>query len=171
MVMARSIVRSLASFRDVDPKAVCIETNRILSQDLKAGMFMSLQLARIDARTGRLALAGCGHERPLVHRASGKVEKVELGGLVLGVLPDNSEHVALASIALEPGDSLLLYTDGVTEAMDPEGRLYGLSRLEGILLAHGHLAPVELLHAIEADVSRHAKGAEQHDDITLIALR
>ncbi|MBI3722676.1 SpoIIE family protein phosphatase [bacterium] len=171
MVMARSTVRSLSGQRDVDPKAVCVETNRILKQDLKPGLFMSLLLARADLRTGSLRLAGCGHERPLIRRASGKVERVDLGGLVLGVVADNAEHVAEMRVVLEPGDLLLLYTDGVTEAMDPRGKLYGLPRLEGLLMARGHEPPLELLHAIEADVSRHAQGAEQHDDITLIALR
>jgi sigma-B regulation protein RsbU (phosphoserine phosphatase) len=66
---------------------------------------------------------------------------------------------------------MLLYTDGVTEAMNPEGKLYTVERLEGILAAHGALAPSELMVAIDADIARHAAGAEQNDDVTLIAMR
>ncbi len=172
MVMARSILRSLASGRDVDPKQVAVEANRLLKQDLKPGLFMSLLLARCDARRGAIKLAGCGHDRPIVFRARTRsVEKIELGGLVLGVVADNSKQVAEAEVELAPGDQLLLYTDGVTEAMDPEKRLYGFDRLCGILSAHGHRSPAELLDAIEHDLARHTHGAEQHDDVTLIALR
>lgn len=172
MVMARSIIRSLSSGRDVDPRLVAIEANRLLKQDLKPGLFMSLLLARCDSRRGVVRLAGCGHERPLVWRAqTGDVEKIELGGLVLGVVADNSKQVADKEVHLDPGDHVLLYTDGVTEAMDPDNRPYGIDRLTGILAAHGHRTPVELLDAIEQDLSRHARGAEQHDDVTLIALR
>ncbi|MEZ0227803.1 MAG: SpoIIE family protein phosphatase [Planctomycetota bacterium] len=172
MVMARSILRSLSSGRDVEPKLVAIEANRLLKQDLKPGLFMSLLLARCDARKGVIRLAGCGHDRPLVYRAkSMTVEKIDLGGLVLGVVADNSKQVAEAEVRLEPGDHLLLYTDGVTESMDPDEKMYGLDRLTGILTAHGHRSPPELLDAIEQDLARHARGAEQHDDVTLIALR
>ncbi len=172
MVMARSILRSLASGRDVDPKLVAVEANRLLKQDLKPGLFMSLLLARCDARRRVLRLAGCGHERPLVYRAATRaVEKIELGGLVLGVVADNSKQVAEAELHLASGDHVLLYTDGVTEAMDPEQRIYGLDRLSGILAAHGHRSPAELLDAIEQDINRHVGGAEPHDDVTLIALR
>ena len=172
MVMARSILRSLASGRDVDPKLVAVEANRLLKQDLKPGLFMSLLLARCDGRRGALKLAGCGHERPIVYRSrTREVEKIDLGGLVLGVVADNSKQVADAEVRLEPGDHLLLYTDGVTESMDPEKRIYGYDRLAGILAAHGHRSPGDLLDAIEQDLARHARGAEQHDDVTLIALR
>src|SRR5581483_9997446 len=169
MVMARSIIRSLSSGRDVDPRLVAIEANRLLKQDLKPGLFMSLLLARCDSRRGVLRLAGCGHERPIVWRKrTGQVEKLELGGLVLGVVADNSKQVADLEVHLEPGDHLLLYTDGVTEAMDPEDKPYGFDRLSGIMTAHGHRSPAELLDAIEQDLARHSRGAEQHDDVTLI---
>jgi serine phosphatase RsbU (regulator of sigma subunit) len=172
MVMARSTLRSLTSMRDVEPRLVAIETNRILKQDLKPGLFMSLLLARMNPARGTLRLAGCGHERPLVYRAAtGRVEKIDLGGLVLGVVADNSKQVADADVVLEPGDQILLYTDGVTEAMDPGGGCYTLDRLAGIFAAHGSRAPVELLDEIDKDVARHTAGAEQHDDITLIAVR
>ena len=172
MVMARSILHSLLEARSQDLVAVAVETNRLLKKDLKPGMFLSLLIAWCDGRTQTLKLAGCGHERPLVYRAKTKtVERIDLGGTVLGVVADNSKQVAEREIALEPGDQVLLYTDGATEAQDAASKPFTLARLEQALAAHGEKAPSRLLEAIEEDVLGHSRGREQHDDVTLIALR
>lgn len=171
MVMARSVLRSLVG-RGGLPRAVLRETNAILKQDLKPGMFMSLLLAYIDVATGRLLLAGCGHERPLVYRAATRaVERVDTGGLVLGVVPDIGPHIEEKRLALDPGDQILFYTDGVTEAVDPLGGQFGIERLSAVLAQYGHLPPARLVPAVLAALEEHSAGAEQHDDITLIAVR
>ena len=128
MVMARSILHSLLEARSQDLVAVAVETNRLLKKDLKPGMFLSLLIAWCDGRTQTLKLAGCGHERPLVYRAKTKtVERIDLGGTVLGVVADNSKQVAEREVALEPGDQVLLYTDGATEAQDAASKPYTLA--------------------------------------------
>jgi phosphoserine phosphatase RsbU/P len=171
MVMARSVLRSLVGHGNL-PRAVLRETNAILKQDLKPGMFMSVLLTLVDVATGRLLLAGCGHERPLVYRAStGSVELVDTGGLVLGVVPDIGPHIEEKRVTLGPGDQVLFYTDGVTEAVDPANVQLGMERLQGLLAEHGHLPPAQLIPAVLAAIEAHARGAEQHDDITLIAVR
>jgi phosphoserine phosphatase RsbU/P len=171
MVMARSVLRSLVG-RGGLPRAVLRESNLILKQDLKPGMFMSLLLATIDVATGRLLLAGCGHERPLVYRAADRrVERLETGGLVLGVVPDLGPYIEEVRVALAPGDQVLFYTDGVTEAQGPSREQYGLPRLERLLSEQGHLPPAQLVPTIQRALAAHGAGAEQHDDITLIAVR
>jgi serine phosphatase RsbU (regulator of sigma subunit) len=171
MVMARSVLRSLVG-RGGLPRAVLRETNAILKQDLKPGMFMSLLLAYLDVATGRLLLAGCGHERPLVYRAAERrVEKVDTGGLVLGVVPDIGPYIEEQRLALGPGDQILFYTDGVTEAVDPASAQFGIDRLAALLAEHGHLSPRDLIATVLTALDAHARGAEQHDDITLIAVR
>jgi sigma-B regulation protein RsbU (phosphoserine phosphatase) len=171
MVMARSILRSLVA-RNPRPGDVLRETNRLLKQDLKPGMFMSMLLATLDAENGRLLLAGCGHERPFVYRAAtGEVEKIELGGLVLGVVSDIGPHLAEARIELKPGDQLFLYTDGVTEAVNPARELFGIDRLLDLLRHHGDQAPHKLLETVFDALDFHAGEAMQHDDITMIAIR
>jgi sigma-B regulation protein RsbU (phosphoserine phosphatase) len=94
-----------------------------------------------------------------------------VGGLILGVVADIGPHLDERLVALEPGDQLLLYTDGVTEATDPEQRQFGLEALSELLALRGHLPPAELIAAILRALEGHAREAEQHDDITLIAIR
>lgn len=175
MVMARSILHSLverSGATAIDPRSIAVETNRLLKRDIKPGMFLSLLLGRCDAPTKSIRFAGCGHERPLVYRAkTGAVEPLELAGTVLGVLPDNSKHVAEVTVTLAPGDQVLLFTDGVTEAMDAGGKQYTPARLMKTFAEHGKLAPADLIKAIERDLTKHATGVDQHDDITMIALR
>lgn len=173
MVMARSILHSLvARSGGGDPRTIAVETNRLLKKDLKPGMFLSLLIGRCDDARGAIRFAGCGHERPLVYRAARKqVEQLDLRGTVLGVLPDITGHVAEAEVTLGPGDHVLLFTDGVNEAMDPAGQQYSVARLTRMLAEYGKLAPAELIRAIDTDLSLHARGADQHDDITMIALR
>lgn len=171
MVMARSILRSLVA-RMPHPKEVLREANRLLKQDLKPGMFMSMLLIAVDPNGGRLLLAGCGHERPLVYRKrTNTVERVDLGGLVLGVVSDLGEYLAEERISLEPGDQLFLYTDGVTEAINPSREPFGIDRVEDLLRVHGHEPPKRLVRHVLDALELHAAGATQHDDITLIALR
>lgn len=171
MVMARSVLRSLVG-RGGLPRAVLRESNFILKQDLKPGMFMSLLLATLDVATGRLLLAGCGHERPLLYRAATRtVEKIDTGGLVLGVVPDIGQFIEEKRVSLGPGDVVLFYTDGVTEAQAANKSQFGLARLEALLRDEGHRAPKELVGTIQRAVHAFAAGVEQHDDITLIAVR
>jgi len=174
MAMARSAIRSLVQREKVPRSTLPMlqGLNAHLCSDIPKGMFMTLNLLIWDSETKKLKYSPAGHEHILVYRAATKqVETTRAGGVACGVLKQASAMMQEKELALSKGDHVLLYTDGVTEAMDPEGKLYGLDRLEGIVIAHGHAAPLELLRAIEADVARHAQGAEQHDDITLIAIR
>lgn len=171
MVMARSILRSLVA-RGARPSDVLRETNRLLKQDLKPGMFMSMLLMTIDVASGRLYLAGCGHERPLLYRAAEqRVERIELGGLVLGVVPDLGPYIEEQQLELAPGDAILFYTDGVTEATDPQRQPFGIERTEDVLLRHGGDPPGQLVGRFLEALEYHAGDSTQHDDITLIAVR
>ncbi|RMG06651.1 MAG: FHA domain-containing protein [Planctomycetota bacterium] len=171
MVMARSILRSLVA-RGWRPQDVLRETNRLLKADLKPGMFMTMLLLTADGSSGRLLMAGCGHERPLLYRAATRrVERLDLGGIVLGVVDELAPHLTEEQIVLAPGDHLLLYTDGVTEATSADGALFGIERLEALLQRHGHRPPKALAAAVEEALAEHSAGALQHDDITLVALR
>ena len=94
-----------------------------------------------------------------------------MGGLVVGVVSDLGEYIEEMMLELQPGDQLLLYTDGVTESMDPLKQMFGMERLTKFLARHGELAPAALIDALLMELELHRAGAEQHDDITLIAIR
>jgi serine phosphatase RsbU (regulator of sigma subunit) len=171
MVMARSVLRSLASSWDAPPCELMTEVNRILKPDLKPGMFMSMLLGRYSVDRGTFVLTGCGHERPLVFRADKRdVQAFDAGGIVLGVVADIGPMLADIEIELAIGDQLLLYTDGVTEAMNEAGEQYGIQRLMHMFSSFGHSSAPDLVDTILADIERHRGQAERNDDITLIAL-
>ena len=172
MVMARSVLRSLASSWDAPPGELMTEVNRILKPDLKPGMFMSMLLGRYFTDSGRFLLCGCGHERPLVFRAAGRdVQAYDAGGIVLGVVPDIGAMLNDIEIELAVGDQLLLYTDGVTEAMSEDGQQFGIQRVMQLFSRYGDRSPSELIDIILRDIEKHRGKAEVNDDITLIALR
>lgn len=149
-----------------------VEVNRILKPDMKPGMFMSMLLGRMYVDQGLVRLCGCGHERPLVYRANKrKVQAYDAGGMVLGVVPDLGPILNDIDIELAPGDQLLLYTDGVTEAMNEFNKPYGLQRLMKIFAKYGHYKPRQLIAVLIEDLQRHRGTAEQNDDVTLIVIR
>jgi len=145
---------------------------RQLNADLCAGnddcMFVTLLCGVLDLATGRLLLASAGHDAPIRIGAGGAVRiEVETGG-PLGLDPDMTFPPAEAQLAA--GETVVLYTDGVTEALDPDGRLYGEERLFDAL-AQCDRHPAGTVAAVVADVAQFSGGAAQADDMTLLVLR
>ena len=130
--------------------------------------FATLVVVALDPRTHALSMVSAGHLPAFLRRSSGQVEAIgmEESGLPLGM---DAEHVYRSCrFELGPGETLALYTDGISEAMDHEGRLYGLERLERMLLEPG--AADECGRRILADVERHSTGQIQSDDMCLVCL-
>jgi len=151
-----------------DPAEAVGEANRILSENNEAEMFVTAWVGVLDTVNGTLEHVNAGHERPLLRRASGAVERLMArGGRFLGLFP--KAKYASSVVALAPGDQLLVFTDGVTEAMNRRRELYGKARLEGLLGACA-ADVAETLRAVTADVKAFADGAEPSDDITALAL-
>jgi sigma-B regulation protein RsbU (phosphoserine phosphatase) len=122
----------------------------------------------LDLSGGRIAFSNGGHNPPLLRSAASGVRSLASGkGCVLGAFGDAAYEGA--ACAITPGDTLLLYTDGVTEAMNPAGELYGEERLSS-LARRDHGSPRALIDALIADVRRHSAAAAQSDDITLLAV-
>ena len=145
---------------------------RRLNADLCAGnddcMFVTLLCGVLDLATGRLMLASAGHDAPIRIGAGGAARiDVETGG-PLGLDPDMTFPPAQTQLAA--GETVVLYTDGVTEALDPEGNLYGEERLFDTL-AQCDRDPAGAVAAVVADVAQYSRGAAQSDDMTLLVLR
>jgi sigma-B regulation protein RsbU (phosphoserine phosphatase) len=145
---------------------------RQLNADLCAGnddcMFVTLLCGVLDLASGRLMLASAGHDPPIRIGEGGAARiEVETGG-PLGLDPDMTFPSAQAQLA--PGETVVLYTDGVTEALDPDGTLYGEQRLFDAL-AQCDRQPASAIAALVADVAKFTREAAQADDMTLLVLR
>ncbi|SKA76097.1 Serine phosphatase RsbU, regulator of sigma subunit [Prosthecobacter debontii] len=171
--MCRSILRSNASIGS-SPAAVLAAVNRQLAPDIREDMFISMIYLVIDPGTDSVTFARAGHTLPLLWRkATGNVESLHSGGLAVGIdKGDVFERVTKdKSFQMEPGDCLLLYTDGVNEALDAKGLEFGEERIHTNIATLAPQGPQALVDGIVADVDKFLGGKRSHDDITLIALQ
>ena len=168
MAITRTLFRNMEGV-GLTPGEVFERVNRILVIDNDEAMFVTVFLAHYDTRTGRMLYSNAGHNYPYVVRPDGSMRPLRApGGPILGVAPDID--YATAEDALEPGETLVLYTDGVVEAQDLAGQLYGNARFESVLAAH-HAEPVDGLCDTIIDVTNDWEHGQRHDDVTLVVLR
>ena len=168
MAVARTNLRELAAHY-TEPGACLAQTNEVLCAQNPMELFVTVFYCVFDATTGMLRYANGGHNPPYVRRVDGLVEALNgTGGLVLGVMPgiDYPNH----TVQLLPGDRLVLYTDGVTEAFNPADEAYGAERLIAEVKAHGDGAAAALVERICRSVTVFAGTSPQSDDITLAVL-
>jgi phosphoserine phosphatase RsbU/P len=131
--------------------------------------FTTAFLGEWDPRTRTLAYINAGHNPPLLRHVSGRIERLETGGLPLGIEIDKTYESASAT--LDPGDLLLIYTDGVIEAFDVDDVEYGEPRLRNLLLSVPPESAAETLKRLMGDVDAFVGPARQHDDVTCLVLR
>lgn len=170
MAMCRSVLREQVS-RGLAPHEVLEATNATMYEDLgNAGLFITLFCASYDPATGHLRYANGGHNPPLLRRADGTVVELDADGAPAGILP--FVGFVPGEAQLEPGDHLVLYTDGIPEAGMERDDPFGEERLTAVVAAAGALTPAQLGQQIHAAVVAHA-GAEsaRRDDITVAGLR
>jgi serine phosphatase RsbU (regulator of sigma subunit) len=142
--------------------------NQLFRENTPDGAFATLFFAEYDDRLGRMRYANCGHLSALLLRSEGTMERLDSTGTVLGVFDDWDCEIAERQIF--PGDTFVLYTDGVTESFNAAGDEFGEGRLIDVLQEHRGLCCQELLNSILHDV-RQFSPHEQHDDITLIVAK
>ena len=133
-----------------------------------AHMFATVFFALIDTRSGEMLYVNCGQEPPLHFGADGALRQLTPTGPVLGVFPDAT--FGCRSVPIESGDLFFACTDGVSEAPDPQGRLFPADDLHSILRA-SHRSLQAMLQAVEVAVDGHAQGESQFDDITMVAVQ
>ncbi|MEO8365241.1 MAG: SpoIIE family protein phosphatase [Pseudoxanthomonas sp.] len=168
LFMARAVtVMEVAAHAAAAPDQVLAEASRRLVEGNDTCMFATVLCGHIDVRSGRCTLASAGHDAPLLLHADGRVEMLAIAaGPPLGF--EVSERFPLWHGVLEPGASLMAYTDGVTEAFNPDNEAYGERLLAAV--RSGDEARENCLQLI-ADVHRFAGTAPQSDDITVLAIR
>ena len=179
MAELKGVVLSLSRFHQ-SPRELLIEVNRILSATLDGRTFVTMTYAVLDLSARRLTYARAGHT-PLVHvpfapEGPRTPRVLAPDGLVVGLQIDGvqekfAELLEESSFALETGDLVALFTDGVTEAMNEESDLFGEERLGRTLTEQIHLSSDDLKQRVLGDVEAFAGAAEQHDDMTIVLLR
>jgi sigma-B regulation protein RsbU (phosphoserine phosphatase) len=168
MMVAKTLLKSEAQ-RIGAPDEILRNVNNILAADNENCMFVTVFCAILDTRTGEVSFANAGHNPPLVNKPDGFAYMTPKVGFVLGPIPDSAYE--RESIVLLPGDTLFLYTDGVTEAQNSDSELYGEHRLLDAVKLSGAESLTEMIHFIRAEVTRHADGAPQSDDVTMLAIK
>ena len=170
MMRAKTLLKNLAQSGRPLAEAVT-EANDALCEGNAANMFVTSWIGVIELDTGLVRYVNAGHNPPIVLRAKdGTADYLRSRpGLVLGAMP--GARYRPGEIALEPGDAIYLYTDGITEQTDPNGELFGEARLQAFLEDGGFLAhPEACTGAVLAGVEAHAAGTEQSDDRTQLLL-
>jgi serine phosphatase RsbU (regulator of sigma subunit) len=161
------------------PRELLIEVNLVISDNLDSRSFITMTYAVIDTRRGVMAYCRAGHT-PLIYLSSAPSTQAAQvlipNGMVLGLQIDGaaekfSELLEEDRIDLASGDVIVLFTDGITEAMNADSDLFGETRLSRIVEEHGHLESGELRERILREIESFVGGADQHDDMTMILLK
>ncbi|MBA2079737.1 SpoIIE family protein phosphatase [Rhodanobacter sp. PCA2] len=169
LFMARTITLAKAlAPRARSPQHLLAMLNLELCRHNENCMFVSLSCGMLDTSTGELVMSSAGHEPPVLCDADGaRLLELETGA-ALGL--DEDARYPARTLWLQPGQTLMLYTDGITEASDTDGQMFGVERLLACLRQAASCASAELADGLLAEVDRFAAGAAQADDITVLAL-
>lgn len=169
MAVSRTVIRDQA-MAGHEPAEVLNRANRLLAQGNERMMFVTLFLARYNLQTGRLLFANAGHNPPCVANGRGEVGILnDPTGPILGVF--EHEQYGQREVRLAPGESIVMYTDGVTEAMDAENNQFRVEHLARIIRDNPEASPRELCDLVVQSVETHRGQDNQQDDVTMLVLR
>ena len=179
MAELKGLVLSLSQIHS-SPRDLMIAANRIIANNLDARSFITMTYAVIDLDAGRMTYARAGHTPMMYLPGPGcvgprEVQVMAPDGMVLGLKLDNGEmferHLTEESIAMKAGDLYLLFTDGITEAMDAADDCFGETRLARIVEQHAHLPSDQLRERVLREIEAFVGDVAQHDDMTMILLK
>jgi phosphoserine phosphatase RsbU/P len=173
MAMCRSVLRSQAKGQP-SAAAALQRVNELLFPDIKEDMFISMAYAILDGGSSAVTLCRAGHDAPLLYSArEGSVSRVNPPGMALGIDSGGVFNRVTAdfSLRLEPGDCLILYTDGVTEALNGQGDEFGMENLTRAVLASASEGAAGMVARLTDELRAFVGDHPQHDDITLIVIR
>ncbi len=163
-----ALLGGVATASGSSPGEVLARVNEAVLTRIPPNMFVTCFYAILDPKSGRLLYANAGHDLPYVRHGDGDAEELRARGMPLGLMPGMSYEQK--EIVLEPRDSALLYSDGMVEAHNPKGEMFGFPRLRALVAEHGEEGSLgDFL--LEKLYSFTGEGWEQEDDITLLTLR
>jgi serine phosphatase RsbU (regulator of sigma subunit) len=169
MANLQASLRSLsARLATEDLPSLLAGVDRSFSESTALNHFATLFVGLYDDATGRLRYVNCGHLPPVVMRGNGEIERLDVSAGAIGFLDEWRGE--MREVALAPDDIVVLFTDGVTEALNEQGEEFGEARLLATLATHRQLPLPEFLDRVMADV-RAFGGREQSDDCTLVLVR
>lgn len=150
--------------------AACVRrSNALLFQSTGTEKFVTLFYTVLDTDAGMLTYSNAGHERPFLMTREGSSRRLDAGGIVLGILEDFPYEEE--SVAMGHGDVFVVFSDGISEAVNGKDEQFGEQRIEKVLLEHRHGTALEIRDRLIAAVRAHAGGAPQADDITLVVIK
>jgi phosphoserine phosphatase RsbU/P len=170
MALSRIVVRVNATWYPELPAEAIRDANAIITADSRAGMFVTLFYGILDGEKKSLTYVNAGHNPPLIcHAADGAFEELPATGIAIGAL-DDADYTS-ASVSLVPGDVLVLYTDGITEAENVHQDMFGEERLYEIIRRSRNLPAPEISSRILEEVRKFCGDHPQSDDITLMVIK
>jgi predicted ester cyclase len=168
MASARSMLRAVAEASNYSPGDVLAKVNDSLVADIPPNMFVTCFYAILDPKSSSLSYANAGHDLPYLYR-SGDAEELRVRGMPLGLMPGMGYEEK--ETILEAGDSALFYSDGLVEAHNPKGEMFGFPRLQGLVAKYGEERSLGETLLEELYSFTGGEGWEQEDDITLLTLK
>jgi len=168
MAVTRTLIRATA-VSGRSPLEIMNRVNAQLAKENQASLFVTMILGIVDTATGRMVYGQGGHNPPILVPAQGKPAYEPAGGMPLGVFED--AKFGERELQLKPGETLLVYTDGVTEAMNQAKDLFGEDRLEKAVTGVADLSPEKIAERVIEQVEGFVLEAERSDDITLLAIQ
>lgn len=173
MMMVNTLIHLLTEMHSSGYE-VLVNTNRQLKPKIKPTMFMTLVMLRWNDQEKKMYLTGAGHEHVMIYRRAQNIcEVLKTGGIAIGMLPDNSKILREEVLIFDPGDTIVLYTDGIIEAKNMKGEQFGLERLKQTIEKYGPISktPHELFSSISSDFASFVEDQTQQDDISLIIIK
>ena len=169
MAVSRTLLRA-TGIKDSNPAECVSYSNNLLARESVKNMFVTVFYGIYNTKTGEIIYANAGHNPPYILKANGSIETLPMSkDIIAGVFDDY--HFTEEKCQLEPGDTLFLFTDGVTEAIDISEKEYGDDRLKEVLRKQSDKSCQQIIDAVKADINEFVGEAEQSDDITMLVLK
>ena len=169
MANVQATIRTLVQF-DLPLAEMTSRVNRLIYENTGNDKFITFFWGIYDPASRNFRYVNAGHNHPFVLRANREIERLTEGGIILGVLPEAPPYVE-GNVRLLPGDAVVMFTDGISEAMNTEGVDYTEERVEEFLRNVPATSAQGILDEVQKEIAKYTQGAPQSDDITLVVLR